>query len=160
MDKKSDESRNLPEASQRKETLKKSTIQENPWQRIAADLFGIDYKRVLDVHVRLMLTMSGNRMLTQYNNQPSNLQFDNFFARWGVPKVLFPDNDSLCCSPSKFSKYLLGTSTLFSNFPVPIILKPILKRKMLIKIAKHNLKQRDIFRALIIHTNRQYRSNP
>lgn len=116
-------------ATQRKEALKKSTIQENPWQRIATDLFGIDYKRVLDVHVRLMFTMSGNRMLTQYNNQPSNLQFDNFFARWGVPKVLFPDNDSLCCSPSKFSKYLLETSTLFSNFPVPIILKPILKRK-------------------------------
>ena len=104
--------------------------------------------------------MSGNRMLTQYNNQPSNLQFNNFFARWGVPKVLFPDNDSLCSSTSTFSKYLLGTSTLFSNFPVPIILKPILKRKMLIKIAKNNLKQRYIFRALIIHTSRQYRIKP
>ena len=79
--------------AQRKEPLKTTTVPERPWQRIAADLFEIDDKRLLAVidycsrylEIACLPSITSDQVIGKLKN---------IFARWGVPQVLVTDNDT------------------------------------------------------------------
>ncbi|XP_062574010.1 uncharacterized protein K02A2.6-like [Saccostrea cucullata] len=138
--------------TQRKEPLKTTTLPERPWQRIAADLFEIDdkhYIAVMDYFSRYLEIA----YLPSITSDQVIGKLKNIFARWGIPEILFTDNGTQFTSQTfrTFAKEY-NFMQLFSSPHYP---QANGEAESGVKIAKHILKQPDIFKALMA-----YRSTP
>jgi len=138
--------------SQKAEPLQPRPLPERPWQNISMDMLeygGRNYLAVIDEYSRWLEVIH----MSNISSQEVIMKLKNLFSRWGVPEKVTSDNGSQFTS-AEFRKFTndYGFKTVTTS---PYHPQGNGRAENAVKLAKHILKQNDVFKALMI-----YRSTP
>ena len=132
--------------------LRPKPLPERPWQDICMDILeygGRHYLAVIDEYSRWLEIVHMKNM----SSSVVVLELKNLFARWGIPHKITSDNGSQFTS-AEFHKFAndYGFKTITTS---PYHPQGNGRAENGVKLAKHILKQNDVFKALMV-----YRATP
>ena len=138
--------------AQKAEPLRPKPLPERPWQDICMDILeygGRHYLAVIDEYSRWLEIVHMKNM----SSSVVVLELKNLFARWGIPHKITSDNGSQFTSV-EFHKFAndYGFKTVTTS---PYHPQGNGRAENGVKLAKHILKQNDVFKALMV-----YRATP